>query len=307
MSRRDDRLMRGQQVVECASHERGGTHQRGFRQVLDNGTVLSFMGIAAAATGVSALQLHEARRRYGSRAGHPGTIDLTVAPPDPTLADGKPVELLALGDSGMAGVGVTQPAAALPAQIAQRLAAATGRPVHVVSRAQPGARTHDVLVGQLGSDAGQPDVVVLLVGTNDVTHLSRSRQLAEDTAYLLARLHRLGAPVVMSSLPEFGAMRAVPAVLRTVLRLRAVLVRRIHARAALDAQDGVDLVDVRGLVGGEFLVNADLMSPDRFHPSEAGYSRIADALAPAVLAAITLHTESPTISNMGLVGLGGVA
>ena len=269
--------------------------------------MLPLVGIAAAAAGVSALQLQQARRRYGSQASHPGPIDLTIAPPDPSLADDKQVELLALGDSGMAGVGVTLPTAALPAQIAQRVAASTGRPVHVVSHAQPGARTRDVLTKQLALDLGAPDVVVLLVGTNDVTHLSRTRQLADDTAYLLARLHRLGAPVVMSSLPEFGAMRAVPPLLRASLRARAVLVRRIHARAAMDARSAVDLVDVRGLLGREFNTNSDLMSPDRFHPSEAGYSRIADVLAPAVLAAITAHAESPTISRLSLVRIGGAA
>ena len=307
MSWRDHGHMSDQHVVEGASDEHSGARRHGPRPVLGNGSLLSLLGIATAATGVSALQLHEARRRYGSRAGHPGTINLITAPPEPTLADGKPVELLTLGDSGMAGVGVTQPAAALPAQIAQRVAAATGRPVHVVSHAQPGARTHDVLTKQLALDLGQPDVVVLLVGTNDVTHLARTRQLADDTAYLLARLHRLGAPVVMSSLPEFGAMRAVPAALRAVLRLRAVLVRRVHVRAVLDTGSGVDLVDVRGLVGREFLTNSDLMSPDRFHPSEAGYSRIADILAPAVLAAITAHTDSLTTSNLSLVSIGGAA
>lgn len=299
--------MSGQQVVECASPEHSGARLHGYRPVLDSGSVLSFVGMAALAAAASALQLHEARRRYGSRASDPGTVDLTVAPPGPTPADGKPFELLGLGDSGMAGVGVTQPADALPAQIAQRVAASTGRPVHVVSHAQRGARTHDVLTKQLAPNLGTPDVVILLVGTNDVTHLTPARQLADDTAYLLDRLHRLGAPVVMSSLPEFGAMRAVPAVLRAVLRFRAVAVRRIHVRAALDAGRGVHLVDVRELVGREFLTNADLMSPDRFHPSEAGHARIADVLAPAVLDAIAPQNEQSTISNMALVSSGGVA
>ena len=177
----------------------------------------------------------------------------------------------------------------------------------MVSHAQRGARTRDVLVKQLGFDSGQPDVVVLVVGANDVTHLSRTRQLTEDTAHLLARLHRLGAPVVMSSLPEFGALRAVPAVPRAALRLRAVLVRRVQVRAVLDAGSGVDLVDVRGLLGREFLTNSDLMSPDRFHPSEAGYSRIADVLAPAVLAAITPHTDPQMIRDRSLISVGGAA
>ena len=270
------------------------------------GLVLCLLGIAAAA-GVSALQLHEARRRYRSHAIYPGAIDLTVVPQDPTLADGKPVELLALGDSGMAGVGVTQPAEALPAVIAHRVAASTGRPVHVVSHAQAGARTHDVLIEQLALDLGKPDVVVLLIGTNDVTHMSRSRRLADDTAHLLARLHSVGAPVVMSSLPEFGAMRAVPSILRSALQARAVLVRNMHRRAVLDAGSGVDLVDVRGLLGREFLTDSALMSPDRFHPSEAGYSRIADVLAPAVTAAVTQDAHSRAISNPSWLRLGGAA
>lgn len=297
--------MSDRQAVACVTPGHTGAPEHDPRSVL-SGSVLSLAGITAAAAGVSAFQVHAARMRYGSQASQPGTIDLTVTPPDPSLADGKPIELLALGDSGMAGVGVAQPTAALPALIAQRVAASTGRPVHVVSHAQPGARTRDVLSTQLALDLGKPDVVVLLVGTNDVTHLSRSRQLAEDTAYLLARLHRLGAPVVMSSLPEFGAMRAVPAALRAALRLRAVPVRKTQSRAALEAGGGVDLVDVRGLVGREFLTNSDLMSPDRFHPSEAGYSRIADALAPAVIAAVTPHTESPS-SRARLVSIRDVA
>lgn len=243
------------------------------------------IGLATASVS-TVLRVRWAERRYRGRAPEPGRIDLTVVPPDPTLADGTPVELLALGDSGMAGTGVERPTDTLPAQIATRVASRTGRPVHVVSRARPGARTREVLLEQLAGQPGAPDVVVLLVGTNDVIHLTRGSRLAGDTLDLFARLHRLGAPVVMSCLPEFRAMRAVPRGLRFVLRVRAFLVRRMHRRAVLEVSEDFVLVDVRATLGDEFLREPELMSPDHFHPSAAGYSRIAEALTPAVTAAV---------------------
>ncbi len=244
-----------------------------------------------ALTVTSAVQVSRARRRYGSATTQPMATDLLALPPDPTLADGRPIELLAVGDSGMAGVGVTDPTDALPSQIATRVAAHIGRPVHVVSHARAGARTHDVLSDPLAPGSGRPDVVVLLIGTNDVIHLTPLGQLADDTTKLLARLHLIGAPVVMCSLPEFGAMRAVPWLPRSAVALRAIAVRRIHRRAVLELAGAVDLVDVRAHVGPEFVHDATLMSADRFHPSAAGYSRIADALAPAVATAIAASPQ----------------
>lgn len=238
--------------------------------------------VAAAVTSVTTLQVHRARRRYAREMTQPGPIDLRALPPDPTLADGKPIELVALGDSGMAGVGVTGPSDALPAQIALRVAARTGRPVHVVSQARAGARTRDVLSQQLPLVSGTPDVIVLLVSTNDVIHLAPLGRLAVDTTSLLAALGLIGAPVVMSSLPEFGAMHAVPRIPRTTVAARAIAVRRMHHRAVMESHGDVELVDVRALVGQEFVRDRSLMSKDGFHPSAAGYSRIADALAPTV-------------------------
>lgn len=247
------------------------------------------VGVAAVAVALAAgtaLQASRARRRYGHATIRSGAIDLLAVPPDPTLADGRPIELLALGDSGMAGVGVRDPAEALPFQIASRVAARIGRPVHVVSHAEAGARTHDVLVDQLPAVSDRPDVVVLLIGTNDVIHLTPLRRLAASTTNLLARLHLVGAPVVVSSLPEFGAMRAIPRIVRSAVAARAIMVRRIHREAVLDGPGGVELVDVRAQLGQEFVHDEALMSADRFHPSAAGYSRIADALVPAVVSAL---------------------
>lgn len=170
-------------------------------RVLLNGlpaSALATLVVLATAT----VQAHRARRRYGGAPPAVPVIDTVVRPAWEVFADGRPLELVALGDSAMAGVGVGQLSETLPVQVATRAAAATGRPVHVVSHAVSGARTADVLNTQVRRVAGRPDVVMLLVGTNDVTHFAPRRALGGQTTALLAALNRLGAPVVMSSLPE---------------------------------------------------------------------------------------------------------
>lgn len=228
-----------------------------------------------------AVQIRLARRRYGGAVASVGDIDTTVLPADPVLRDGRPLQMVALGDSGMAGVGVDRLVDSLPVLIASRVAAYTGRSVHVVSHGRSGARTRDVLSEQLALVQRRPDFVVLLVGTNDVTHLTPASALARDTASLVSVLSDLGVPVVVSSLPEFRAMRAVPPIVRAILGYKAARLRKIQRRAVRDGSN-VHLVDVRRMVGQEFVRDVSRMSADQFHPSAAGYALIADVLAPAV-------------------------
>ena len=61
--------------------------------------------VALSVLALTVVQVRMARRRYDGVLSAPGPIDVAVVPQDLTLADGRPVELLALGDSGMAGVG----------------------------------------------------------------------------------------------------------------------------------------------------------------------------------------------------------
>lgn len=125
------------------------------------------------------------------------------------------------------------------------------------------------------------DVSVLLVGTNDVTHLTPLTSLARSTGALLDALAGLGGPVVMCSVPEFRAMTALLRSLMEVANGYGLLVRMVQRRSAL-ARPDVHLVDVRAAVGPEFRRSGTTMSADSFHPSAAGYGRIADAVAPTI-------------------------
>jgi len=96
------------------------------------------LALAAVVSGAAA-QVQLARRRYRKVVASLGGVESTALPGSAILADGRPLELVALGDSAMAGVGVDRLADTLPVLIADRVAAATGRPVHVVSHGRSGA------------------------------------------------------------------------------------------------------------------------------------------------------------------------
>lgn len=96
-----------------------------------------------------------------ARAAKPRCVGMAVRLSDPTLADGRSIEVMALGEFDMAGVGVDRPVDSVSVQIATRVLGCTPSPEHVVSCVLARARTRDVLTDQLAVGRGRTDVVVL--------------------------------------------------------------------------------------------------------------------------------------------------
>ena len=112
-------------------------------------------------------QAEAARRVVGKPLGE-------VAP----AADGKykkkygaTLELLVLGDSIAAGLGADLPKETFGARLASRLAKASRRTVRLTTAARVGSES-SMLAGQLAAlpASYRPDVAVIVVGGNDVTH-----------------------------------------------------------------------------------------------------------------------------------------
>ena len=228
-----------------------------------------------------------ARRRHAMPWSVPA-VDVTVFPLGSDVLSATPVELAALGDSGMAGVGVRDVEETLPVVLARLVAEGLRRPVHVAGYGRPGARTANVRVEQVPQIRGPVDACVLMVGTNDVIHPSSWSRLRRDTDALLDGMSERGAPVVFSSLPEFRAMTAVPAPLRPMVLVGAAAARVVQWRAVRD-RDDVTFVDVRRAVGDRFVREPALMCADTFHPSARGYAVIADVLAPALVEVLEIR------------------
>lgn len=198
-----------------------------------------------------------------------------------------PLELVVLGDSTTAGVGSPSVAQSLPVLVAQQVADRTGREVHVIGQGISGARTDTVRGEQVPRLLEEGvDVVLVVVGSNDVTHLTPWWQMEARTAALLDAAHeRAGAPVVLGGIPQFRTVPALLQPLRTLTGAYAVPLRRAQ-RAAVASTEAASFVDIAALASPRFIGVPESMSADGFHPSEIGYGFWADALAPAVADAL---------------------
>ncbi|WP_353115610.1 SGNH/GDSL hydrolase family protein [Microbacterium sp.] len=243
------------------------------------GVLLTAIALAITVrTGLSR-QAAIARRRIGKPLGEdaPGADRVWRR-----RLDGEPLELLLLGDSLAAGLGAERRKDTLGGRLAKGLARSVRRPVRLRTAAVVGSESPD-LDAQLDAlpEDYAPQVAVIVVGGNDVTHRLPTAVSIGHLSAAIARLRQRGACVVVGTCPDLGALRPVPQPLRT---LASGLSRRLAEAQAAAARDaGAAAIDLRRAVGPMFLDEPEEMfSLDRFHPSALGYRRTADALLPAV-------------------------
>lgn len=200
--------------------------------------------------------------------------------------DGDPLELLVLGDSIAAGLGAERRKDTLGGRLAKGLARATRRPVRLRTAAIVGAES-SVLAAQiddLPADCA-PDIALIVVGGNDITHRVPVTTSVAHLEQAIMRMQARGAAVVVGTCPDLGALRPVPQPLRA---LGSRLSRQLaDAQAQTAVRCGARAVSLRRAVGPFFVTQPDEMfSLDRFHPSALGYRRTAEALLPALIAAL---------------------
>lgn len=198
---------------------------------------------------------------------------------------GEPVRIAVLGDSTVAGVGAPTAEGALPVLLAERVADALDRPVEVSGFGVSGARTDELVATQLEEAADlAPEVVVAVIGSNDVTHLTPPWRLRRATRALVETARETtGVPVVLGGIPRFAGADRIPQPLRWVTDRYARLLRDVQQEAATAA--GAAYVDIARDASPRFLGVPDAMSEDGFHPAPTGYGFWADAITPAVVEA----------------------
>jgi lysophospholipase L1-like esterase len=144
-----------------------------------------------------------------------------------------------------------------------------------------GARS-SALAGQVAAAGTWPQLAVVVVGANDLTHAVPVAQAAADLRAALASLRDAGAQVVLVPAPDLSVVAHVPPALREFARAASGELRTAQTRVAVAT--GARVADTSA-ASAVFARDPSTFSPDRFHPSPAGYRLIAADLAPFVRAA----------------------
>ena len=223
--------------------------------------------------------------------GEPGD----ATPPDATgwYGRGRPgpaVRITLLGDSSAAGYGVHRVEETPGALLASGVAEAADRRVYLREFAVVGAQTSDLAAQIDRALPIKPDVAVILIGANDVTHTVLPSQSVRYLGEGVRRLRAAGAEVVVGTCPDLGTIKPIAPPLRQVARSWSRRLAAAQTIAVVEA--GGRSVSLGSILGPEFAAAPSLLfGPDRFHPSADGYRSLTQVIVPSVLAAIGVIPE----------------
>lgn len=193
--------------------------------------------------------------------------------------EGEPLNLIALGESTVAGVGARTHEMGLTGQFARALSHDLQQCVNwrVVARSGINARkTLEELVPQLAGS--RADVVLIALGVNDSLEFHTARRWTLDIERLIAAVREnVGdALVLLAGVPRLDYFPLLPPPLSAVL----------GARSAFLGQSTGKLTErLERVLHVPFQIRepgvASLFCADGFHPSELGYKLWAEELAAA--------------------------
>jgi lysophospholipase L1-like esterase len=217
---------------------------------------------------------------------------------------GSPLTLVWLGDSTGAGVGASSARTALPTSVARGL----GRAVQLRVLARSGAQVLDVLSEQLPLlPPLRPDIVILGVGGNDVTHLTPRRLFEGLYDSLLQGIQAVGATtVVVMGIGDFGTVPRIPQPLRAITGWRG---RRLdEVVRTLAARRGAAYVDLYAETGPIFgSAPSRFYADDGFHPNDEGYRAWATAILEVLRPKVATALSTSSATSVGAAAAGSTS
>lgn len=200
-----------------------------------------------------------------------------------SYGSGQSLELLALGDSIIAGVGVEDSSLALPSQLARALSSTLSRRIDWWAAGVNGQRSRGLvsLLEKSGPLPAAPQLILLSNGINDITRPGRPGLVLERLQAVVESLEQRfpKSLILQLGMPPLGRFPALPEPLRRLLGKRAAAIDDSLAGWIAPRTQSVHLPFDEPTYKEDFAI-------DGYHPNAAGVRRWAGHLAPSVQAAL---------------------
>lgn len=239
-------------------------------------------GVAALSVGLLLRQAADARKVIPMAEAPPPRGDGVYGP----KFGGPAIKMVILGDSSAAGYGVHRPRETPGALLATGVSRRLHRPVRLHRVAVVGSMSSGLPYQVDAALEYEPDVAIILIGGNDVTHISARAAAVRHLGDAVRRLRAAGCKVVVGTCPDIGAIQPIKPPLRWLARKWSRDLAAEQTVAVVEA--GGRTVSLGNLLGPMFAADpVRMFSSDHFHPSAEGYARAAAVVLPTLLAALS--------------------
>ena len=193
-----------------------------------------------------------------------------------SISNQNALKLVVVGESTVAGVGVSHQQQGLAAQVAIALEQQLAKSVQWFAYGKNGARLADVCLTLLPQHLHQADIILVSIGVNDTIRLSSLKHWQQHITALVTKIRQhSNAPIRFLTLPPMHQFTALPSPLRQVIGFRA---RALDAALRKSISKFVDCA----VIDYQTPMKAHFLAEDGYHPSEAGYAVIGQDVAKAL-------------------------
>lgn len=189
----------------------------------------------------------------------------------------QPFTYVAIGDSTVEGIGASTPtrnyAHTVYSNIKLRFKAA-----EYYNFGKGGARVKNVLATQLDKTIeANPDLVTISIGANDVVRHTNLKTFRRRLSTLLDKLQQeTHAVIVISNVPNFSILKAIPWALKPVAKFRITRFNKVILEVATTHEVlHIDTYKQSTVFAKQF---PEAVFTDNFHPSDFGYALWANTI-----------------------------
>jgi len=229
-----------------------------------------------------------------------------------TLGKGPGIRLLHVGESTVAGVGVSDMQQGFTANLASSMNQSSQQQIHWQVLGVNGIKIGELLNQLQQETLNECDIALVTMGVNDTTKLTSLNKWREQIRLTINQLLTLTqGPIIFTQVPAMAQFPALPAPLKYLLGLRAKLLEftQVPAMAQFPALPAplkyllglrAKLLDVElqrvcknhnraHYVSSKPSIEPHLMAEDGYHPSEQGYQEWAKSIGPSILQHYSQH------------------